>query len=125
MRGHVETISGYQQNSALGCGLAERACVLAVEEPREGRHSALRADPAENVAVGSHEAIQMPQILAGSFPGLPENRGVVADRDLGEDFPRSAVADGEIGAGGPVLLAPPGVALDHPSSARSCERESL
>src|SRR5436190_1982526 len=125
MRGHVETISRCQQNSARGCGPAKGACVLAVQQPREGRHSALRADPAENIAMRRHEAIQLLEIPAGSFLRLPENGGVVPDRDLGEDFSRSAVADREIGAGGPVLLASPGVALDHPSSARSCKRESL
>src|SRR5687767_1051226 len=70
VRGHVETVSGREQDSALGGGLAEGTSVRSAHEPREGRHSALRADPAKNVAMSGHEAIQSLQIPAGGFLGF-------------------------------------------------------
>jgi hypothetical protein len=58
VRWHVETVSGREQDSALGGGLAEGTGVPSADEPREGCRSALRADPAENVAKGAMVTVE-------------------------------------------------------------------
>src|SRR5580704_5822445 len=45
--------------------------------------------------------------------------------DLREDFAGGVIADGEVRARGPVLLAALGVVFDHPSGARSREWEGF
>src|SRR6202011_2680723 len=97
MRGRVETVSGREQDSALGGGLAEGTGVLSAHQPRESRHSAPRADPVENVGMSGHKAIQLLEILAGGFLRLPENDGVVADGDFRKNLARGVVADRKIG----------------------------
>src|SRR5258708_12445192 len=109
----------------LGGGLAEPAVALSAHQPGERGHAALRRNPAEYVAMVSHEALEELEIAAGCFLRFPEHDVTFADCDLRENFSRGGVADGEGGARGPVLLAALGIVLDHPSRAHSRNPKSL
>src|SRR5689334_22614861 len=115
MRRHVKAITRRQQDSTLGCSLAERTSVLSVDEPGESGHATLRRNPANYIAVFRHEAFQQLQILARRFLRLSEYDITLTDGGLRKYFSRSAVADREVSASGPVLLAALCVMLDHPS----------
>src|SRR5438876_12207656 len=99
----------------LGGGLAEPAVALSAHQPGERGHAALRRNPAEYVAMVRHEALEELKVSAGGFLGLAEHDVTFADGDLRKNFSGGGVADREVGARGPVLLAAPGVVLDHPS----------
>ena len=125
MRGRIEAIAGSQQDSTLGGGLAKRAIVLAALQPGEGGHAALRRNPAQYVAMVRHEAIDEPEVSGGGFLGLAEHNVTFADCDFRKNFSGGGVADREVGARGPVLLAALGVVLDHPSRAHTGNRKCL
>src|ERR1700726_4007168 len=125
MRGRIEAIAGSQQDSTLGGGLAERAVVLAAYQPGERRHAALRRNPAEYVAMVRHEALKEREVSGGGFLGLAEHDVTFADGDFRKNFSGGGVADREVGARGPVLLAALGVVLDHPSRADAGKRKCL
>src|SRR5262249_17994681 len=125
MRGCIEAIARDQQDSALGGGLAERASVLFTRQPGEGGHAALWRNPTEVLAMARHEALQELEVPGGGFLGLAENDVTFADCDLGKNLSGGAVADREVGTRGPVLLAAPGVVLNHPSRAHACNRKCL
>src|SRR6476469_3967153 len=101
----------------LGGGLAERAGVLSAQQPGERRHAALRRNPAEHVAMVRHEALEELEVAGGGFLGLAQHDVTFADCDFRKNFSGGGVAAGKVGARGPVLLATPGVMLDHPSGA--------
>src|SRR2546430_5014843 len=109
----------------LGGGLAEPAVALAAHQPGERGHAALRRNPAEYVAMVGHEALEELEIAGGCFLRLAENGVTFADCNLRENFSRGGVADGEVGARGPVLLAALGIVLNHPSRAHSGNRKCL
>src|SRR3977135_3584296 len=119
MRGSIEAITGSQQDSTLGRGLAELAGIFSVKQPGERGHAALRRNPSEYVAMVRHEALEELEVSGGGLLGLAEHDVTFADCDFRKNFSGGGVADREVGAGGPVLLAALGVVLDHPSRAHA------
>src|SRR5579862_1023740 len=119
MRGSIETVAGRQQNPMLRGCLAERAIVLSADQPRKCGHSALWWNPAEHIFVLAHEAFKQLQISAGDLLGFAQHDITFADCDFGKYFARRSVTDREVGARRPVLLATPGVVLDHPAGAHA------
>src|SRR6476646_1136591 len=105
MRGHIKAIAGSQKDSMLRGGLAERAGILSAHQPRECSHPALWRNPAECVAMVRHEALKELEVSGGGFLGLAEHDVTFTDCDFGKDFSSGGVADREVGARGPVLLA--------------------
>jgi hypothetical protein len=71
----------------------------------------MRWNPSEYVAMVRHEAFKELEVSAGSFLGLAEHHVTFADCDFRENLSGGAVADGEVGARVPVLLAALGVLL--------------
>ena len=65
------------------------------------------------------------EVSNGDFPGLAEHNVTFADCDFRKNFSRGGVADREVGARVPVLLAALGVVLDHPSCAHAGNRKCL
>src|SRR5882724_5167447 len=125
MRVHIEAIAGSQQDSTLSGGLAEWEVVLSAHQPGERGHAALRRNPSEYVAMVRHEALEELEVSRGDFLGLAEHDVTFADCDFRKNFSGGAVADREVGARGPVLLAALGVVLDHPSRAHPSNRKCL
>src|SRR6478609_6344445 len=115
MRWRIEAIAGSQQDSVLRGGLAERAVLLSAQQPRERGHAALRRNPAKYVAMVHHETLEQFEVAGCDFVGLAEHDVTFADRDFRKNLSGGGVADREVGARGPVLLAAPCVMLDHPS----------
>src|SRR6202171_5899369 len=109
----------------LGGGLAEPAVVLTAHQPGEGGHAALRRNPAKYVAMVGHEALEELEIASGDFLGLAEHNVTFADCDFRKNFSGGGVADREVGARSPILLAALGVVLDHPSRAHAGNRKCL
>src|ERR1700745_220430 len=109
----------------LGSGRAESAVALSAHQPGKHGHAALRRNPAEYVAMVGDEALEELEIASGCFLRFPEHDVTIADCDLRENLSGGGVADGEVGARGPVLLAALGIVLDHPSRAHSGNRECL
>lgn len=93
MRGRIEAISGSQQNSTLGGGLAERAVVFSAHQPGERRHATLPRNPAEYVTMVRHEALEQREIPSGDFLGLAEHDITFADCNFRKNFPGGRVAD--------------------------------
>src|SRR5258708_40248898 len=106
----------------LGGGLAEPAVALSAHQPGERGHAALRRNPAEYVAMISHEALDELEIAGGCFLRLPEHDVTFAGCDLREYFSRGGVPVVEVGARGPALLAALDSVRVHPSRAHSCSR---
>lgn len=123
MCGRIEAISRREQNSPLRDRLAESAAVLPAEEPRKRSHSTTRANPAKRISMFGHECVQLPKILLGALLRSSKYGVAFAHRNLGQQLSRSIVRDLEIHACIPVLLAPPGVMLDHPPSSHSSQRK--
>src|SRR5690348_17819829 len=72
-----------------------------------------------------HEALEQLEVSGGEFPGLAEHDVTFADSDFRKNFAGSSVRDREVGACSPVLLATPGVMLDHPSRPHTGNRKRL
>ena len=125
MRGRIEAIAGSQQDSTLSRSLAKRAVVLSAHQPGERGHAALRWNPAEYVAMVRHEALEKLEVSGGGFLGPAEHDVTFADCNFRKNFPGGGVADREVGARVPVLLAALGVVLDHPSRAHAGNRKCL
>src|ERR1700761_2185136 len=109
----------------LGGGLTEPTVAFSAHQPGERGHAALRRNPAEYVAMVVHEALEELEIAGGCFLRFPEHDVTFADCNLRENFSRGGVADREVGARGPVLLAAFGIVLDYPSRAHSGNRKCL
>src|SRR5215469_74391 len=115
MRGHIEAIAGRQQDAMLGGSLAERALMFSAHQPGERGHAALRRDPAEHVAVVRQKSFEQLEVSRGGGLGLAQNNIALANGDFGKNLAGGGVGDRKVGARVPVLLAAPGVVLDHPS----------
>ena len=96
MRWRIEAIAGSQEDSTLGGGLAERAVVLSVHQPRERGHAALRRNPVKCVAMVRHEALEELEVSLRDFVGLAEHDVTVADRDFRENLSCGGGADSEV-----------------------------
>src|SRR5581483_6344891 len=123
MRGSIEAIAGSQQDSMLGGGLAERAGVLSTEQPRECRHASLRRNPSEYVAMLRHKVVEQFEVSGGEFLGFAEDDVAVAYRNFRKNLARNRIGDREVSASVPILLAPLGIVLDHPSGAHTGNRK--
>src|SRR5689334_3615999 len=93
MRRHIKAISGSQEDSTLGGGLAERVGVLSAQQPGKRGHAALGRDPAEHVAMVRHEAIEELEVSGGGFLGFAEHDLTLADCDFGKNFSGAGIAD--------------------------------
>src|SRR6476646_4494909 len=121
--GRIKAIAGSQKDSTLGSGLTERAGVLSAHQPGEGGHAASRRNPAEQVAMIGHEALEQLEVSGGGFLRLAEHDVTFADCDFRKNFSGGGIGDREVGSRIPVLLAALGVMLDHPSRAYSGNRK--
>lgn len=123
--GDVEAVTGREQDAALGGSLAEGTRVLAAGQPRERRHAALWSNPAEQVAMLGHEAVQALEIARFGLLGFAEDHIAFADVDLGQNLSRIAVSDRKVGSRIPILLLSDRVVFDHPAGAQSRKRKSF